>query len=53
MKALAQSHKCNNQFRGIPKRGIEQRADAGTNMGRQMLGGSSQQARQWDYGKSS
>ena len=53
MKALAQSYKCDNQFRGIAKRGVEQRTNAGTDMGCQMLGGSSQQTRQRNNGKSS
>ena len=38
MKALAQCHKRDNQFRGIAQRGIEQRTNAGTDMGCQMLG---------------
>jgi hypothetical protein len=33
------------QFRGIAKQGIDQRTNAGSDMGRQMLGGSPQQAR--------
>ena len=37
----------------IAERSIEQRPDAGADMGRQMLGGSSQQACQRNNGKSS
>ncbi len=40
VKPRAQSHKRNNQFRGTAQRSIEQCADAGTDMGRQMLCGS-------------
>jgi len=53
MKTRTQSDKRDNQFRGITQRRIEQCADAGANMGRQMLGGSSQQACQRNNGKSS